>query len=35
MGLVSRIQMIFLEVAKGVLEWYQERKEAVAGGNMA
>ena len=33
-GVVGRIHMIFLEVTKGVSEWYQGWKEAVAGGTM-
>ena len=34
-GLLGRIQIFFLEVAKGFLEWHQLWKEAVAGGTMA
>ena len=34
-GVVGRIQMIFLEVAKVVLEWYQGLTESVAGGTMS
>ena len=34
-GLVSRLQMLFIEVAKGVSEWYKGQKEAVTGGTMA
>ena len=34
-GVVGRIQMVFMEVAKGVLEWHQIWIEAVAGGTMA
>ena len=33
-GVVGRIQMLFLEVANGVLEWHQGRIESVAGGTM-
>ena len=34
-GVVGRIQMIFLEVAKGVSQWHQVWIEAVAGGTMS
>ena len=34
-GVVGRIQMLFLEVAKGVLQWNQEWAASVAGGTMA
>ena len=33
-GVVGRIQMIFLEVANVVLEWHQGSIESVAGGTM-
>ena len=32
---VGRLQMIFLEVDKGVSEWHQGRTESVEGGIMA
>ena len=34
-GVVGRIQMLFMEVAKGVLQWNQVWTEAVIGGTMA
>ena len=33
-GVVDRIHMIFLEVAKGVYEWHRGWTEAVAGGTI-
>ena len=35
MVVVGRLQMLFLNVSKGVSEWNQGRIEAVSGGTMA